>query len=169
MAILVLLLAAAWVFWPALGGGKSFYYRDTPNYYYPEALLTSRAWLDGEMPLWDPRIAMGYPYHADPHSMVFYPLAALFMVLPFPLAYNAFVALHVALLGVFTFLLLRRWDLSPPAAALGGIALMFCGFTMSCTSLTTLLRGLCWTPLAMLAFDCWLEKESCRCLAAAAW
>lgn len=166
-------LGALWVaavlfFWPVLFGHQSLYFRDTLSYYYPAANLTAAAWRAGEIPLWEPGVGLGYPYLADPHSMVFYPLTALLLLLPFPLAYNLFVAVHVPLAGTFLFLLLRRWQLSRPAAALGAGVAMFCGFTVSALSLTTILRGFAWTPAVLLAFDGFLAGRGWRAVVAAA-
>lgn len=157
-----------WVYWPVLGGGQTFCYRDTMAYYYPQAILTSEAWRAGELPLWEPRIGMGYPYHADPHSMIAYPPASLFLMFPASVAYGAFVALHVWMAGVTMFGLLRHWRLAAPAAATGACALMLSGFTVSSTSLTTLLRGLAWTPAVLWAFDRWLGGASRAALGGAA-
>lgn len=161
-------LAALIFFWPILFGGQSLWFRDTLGDYYPEAQLTARAWRTAELPLWEPAIGLGYPYLADPHSMVFYPLSAVLLLAEFPLAYNLFVALHFPLMATFMYLLLRRWKVGPWPAAVGGAVLMLAGFTVSTASLTTLLRGLTWMPLAWLAFDWFLETGGRRGLAATA-
>jgi hypothetical protein len=164
-----LLWASALLFFaPVLFGGQSLYFRDTGSFYYPQAWVTANALKSGEIPLWEPNIGLGYPFQADPHSVVFYPLTLLLLLLPWPRAYNAFVAVHVPLAGCFLYLLLRRWRCSPPASALAAFVLMFCGYTISATCLTTLLRGLTWMPLAMLAFDRYLEARQPRWLASTA-
>ncbi len=169
----LLWLAVPWavalaMFWPLLFGGQSLWFRDTLGDYYPEARLTADAWRSCELPLWEPAIGLGYPYLADPHSMVLYPLSAIFLLAGFPLAYSLFVGLHFVLTGTFMYLLLRRWELPAWTAALGGASLMLAGFTVSTASLTTLLRGLTWMPLAWLAFDRFLETGTARWVAATA-
>ena len=53
------------------------------------------------------------------------------------------------LAGTFGFLFLRgRWLLAAPWAATGALALMYSGYSISTVALTTLLRGMAWTPLA---------------------
>ena len=162
--VLLLWLAAAVFFSDALFGGRSFWFRDTLTYYFPQASLTLAAWRAGEIPLWEPTVGLGYPFQSDPHSMVFYPLSALLFAMPFPRAYDLFVVVHVPLAGSFLYLLLRRWKLSRPASALGAATLMFSGYTVSVTCLTTLLRGLTWMPAALLAFDGFLSDGRRRCL-----
>ncbi len=163
--IAALWLAAALYFQAALFGGQTLYFRDTVDIYYPQALFTAEALKEGRLPLWEPKIGLGYPFQADPHSMVFYPLTAILLLFPFPRAYNLFTLVHVPLAGSFLFCLLRRWGFSRPAAGLGAVTLMFCGFTIGCTCLTTLLRGLTWAPLAMFAFDRFLAGGGLRALA----
>ncbi|MBI4872056.1 MAG: hypothetical protein HY814_10880, partial [Candidatus Riflebacteria bacterium] len=149
-----LTLAGIVFYWQVLFGGQTFFFFNTLWFYYPDAVVTASAWKAGELPLWEPLITLGYPFQADPHSAVFYPFTALLLLLPFPRAYNVFVVAHVVFAGVFVYALLVRWQLSRASAAFGAAVLMFCGFTASSASdLTTLLRGLTWTPLALLAFD----------------
>lgn len=163
--LLGLWLGGLLFYYPVIFGGQSFWMRDTMFVYYPQAMLTRTALLAGELPLWEPRIGTGYPFHADPHSMIFYPPAWLLLLLPMPRAYDLLVVLHVPLMGTFLFLLLRRWRLSCPAAALGAATAMFCGYTASVTCLTTLLKGTTWAPLAVLAFDGFLATGLWRHLA----
>ncbi len=159
---LLLWAIAILFFWPVLGGGQAYYFRDTESFYIPQAWITAQALTRGELPLWEPRIGIGYPFQADPHSMLFYPPVLLLLLFPWPLGYNLLVTIHVPLAGCSLFALLRRWKLSAPAAALGGLSLMFCGYTVSATCLTTLLRGTAWAPLALLMFDRFLESGSRR-------
>ncbi len=163
--LLGLWLASLLFYYPVIFGEQSFWMRDSMFVYYPQATLLRSALLAGELPLWEPRIGIGYPFHADPHSMIFYPPAWLLLLLPLPRAYDLLVALHVPLLGSFLFLLLRRWRLSCPAAAMGAATGMFCGYTASVTCLTTLLKGTAWAPLAVLAFDGFLATGLWRHLA----
>ncbi|MBI3890866.1 MAG: hypothetical protein HY303_04990 [Candidatus Wallbacteria bacterium] len=154
--------AAAVFFWPVLFGGMCFYFRDTLVYYYPQACVTASAWSHGRVPLWEPGIGAGYPFFADPHGVVFYPLSLLLALLPLPRSHCVLTVLHVPLAGTFLYLLLRRWRLSGAAAALGAAVLMFSGFTVTTTNLTIVLRGLCWAPAAMLAFEEFLDGGGAR-------
>lgn len=159
----VLGTSCALFFSPVLFGGQTFCGLNTSYYYYPDAVLTSTAWAFGELPLWEPRVMFGYPYLADPHAAVFYPLSLILRVLPFPAAYGVFVVSHVLLVGVFLFFLLREWGLARSSSAFGAAVLMFCGFTVSSAAdLTTLLRGLCWLPVTLLVFSRFLATGSAR-------
>ncbi|MBI4867662.1 MAG: YfhO family protein [Candidatus Wallbacteria bacterium] len=162
--LLALWGAALLFFWDVLLGGQTFYFRDTTGYYIPQATVTLRALSEGRIPHWEPTIGSGYPFQADPHSMVFYPLTLLMMLLPHPRGYCLFVAFHVPLGGTFLYLLLRRWGLAGMAAATGAAAFMFSGYLVSTTCLTTLLRGTIWAPLALLAYDGYVTHGSRRAL-----
>ncbi|MBI2942639.1 MAG: hypothetical protein HYY25_00420 [Candidatus Wallbacteria bacterium] len=164
--ILLIWMSAAVYFWPVLFEGKSLYFRDTVAIYMPQARTMMEGWRSGQIPLWEPKLGYGYPFQADPHSMVFYPLAVILFLFPWPLAYNIFTVVHVPLLGTLLYALLRRWRMPGPAAAFGAAVAMFSGFTASSTCLTTLLRGLTWAPAALLAFDWYLRSGGARAVAA---
>lgn len=164
LCLLALWVAALLFFWDVLLGGQTFYFRDTTSYYIPQATVTLGALSEGRVPHWEPTIGGGYPFQADPHSMVFYPLTLLMMLLPHPRGYCLFVAFHVPLGGTFLYLLLRRWGLAAMAAATGAVAFMFSGYLISTTCLTTLLRGTIWAPLALLAYDAYVTHGSRRAL-----
>ena len=166
--LLALWLSAAAFFWAVLWDGQSLYFRDTHQVHYPQAVLTANGLASGQLPLWEPKIGLGYPFHADPQSMLFYPLAALLLLVPFPLAYNLFALVHVPLAGTFMYLLLRRWRLSRLAATVGGAVVMYSGYVTSTFCLEPHLRALTWMPLAVLAFDCFLESGRPSSLAATA-
>lgn len=167
-ACLLALLAASTVFfWPVLFGGETFYFRDTLLYYYPQSLLTGQAWREGRIPLWEPRIGAGFPYLADPHSAVFYPLTALVALCPMPRGYDLFTAAHLPLMGLPFFVLMRRWGLGRSAALMGAGLLMFSGFTVSTLSLNVI-RAQAWMPLTMLAFEGFLRTGGRGALAATA-
>lgn len=161
-------LAVALFFWPVLFGGKSFCFRDVMSIYYPQATITVEALREGRLPLWEPRIGTGYPFQADPHSMVFYPLTPLLLAFPFPWGFNFFTVIHFALAGTLFFALMRRWKLSHAAAFVGAAVLMFGGYTVTTSCLTTLLRGMTWAVAALLAFDFFLERGGWPALAATA-
>ncbi len=166
--VLALWLSAAAFSWAVLWDGQSLYFRDTHQVHYPQAVLTARGLASGHLPLWEPNIGLGYPFHADPQSMLFYPLAALLLLVPFPLAYNLFTLVHIPLAGTFMYLLLRKWRLSRMAAAVGGAAMMYSGYVTSTFCLEPHLRALVWMPLAVLAFVCFLENGRPGPLAATA-
>ncbi|MBI2944729.1 MAG: hypothetical protein HYY25_11065 [Candidatus Wallbacteria bacterium] len=155
-------VAAVWLavlvfFWPVLIAGQSFYFRDAAAYHYPQACVTRDALLSGRVPLWEPRVGTGYPWQADPHSMVFYPPTLLLLLLPMPLAFNVFTVFHTGLFGTFTLLLARRWGCAWPAAGFAAASAMFSGISISTLCVSPEQHGMAWAPAAMLAFHGWLD------------
>jgi hypothetical protein len=114
-------------------------------------LLSQQHW----PPLWTPFQVLGKPLAADPLAAVYYPPNWGLRLLPFPLGDTASVALHHALAVSGAYLLLRRRDLAPPAAALGGLLYGFGGLFVSCDNMSNALQSSTWLPWTLLAFDTW--------------
>ncbi|MBI3892363.1 MAG: YfhO family protein [Candidatus Wallbacteria bacterium] len=161
-------IAAGLFYFPVLFGKQSFYFRDVLAYYYPYACMTVDALGHGRLPHWEPRICTGYPFQADPHSLSFYPLVPLLLMLPMPRAYDVFTVVHAPLAATFLYLLLRRWQLSRGASALGAVVSMFSGFDVSITCILSLQRALVWTAAALYCFEGFLIRQSWRALIATA-
>lgn len=150
LLVLLVVLALA-PFLPAILGGGVLVYRDHLAHFLPKRWLLSRA-LDGDASLlWNPYVSAGVPFLADPESGVFYPPAVLlFGLLPFRFAFDLFPPLHVAWIGLGTYLLLRRNGLEPAPAALGGLVVEWCGFAFSVSDLANTLASWSWIPWALL-------------------
>ena len=84
----------------------------------------------GEWPLWNDLAGAGMPLLADPQSQTLEPLVFLAFPLPLPAAIGVTAALRVLTALVFFFLLLRRQDLSVPAALFGSVAFGLGGFLL---------------------------------------
>ncbi len=143
--------------WPVVLGGQSLYLTDFMLLGLPQAHLTVSALSSGEIPHWEPLMDFGYPYMADPHSLLLYPPAIILFGLPLVWAYNLFVVLHVLLAALSFFVLLRCWRFEPMASTLGAVAYGFCGFTCGLTAVPLMLRGMAWIPLAVAAFTRYSE------------
>ena len=163
--LVALWLACAVFYRGVLFERMSLYLRDLIVFYYPQAAMIASALAEGRLPSWEPAVGLGYPFHADPHSLIAYPLA--WLLLSLPRGFALFSIVHVPIAGTTFFLLLRRWTLSAPASALGAAVLMFGGFTANLTCHALALRGLAWLPLVLLAFDRYLETGTPRALVAA--
>ena len=101
---------------------------DDAVYYYPLRKMVGQALARWEWPISDSLTAGGAAVLADPQSAVFFPATWLFAIMPAKLAYSLsiFAAFGVAGLGAWVYL--RRLGLVKPAACLGALAFMFCGF-----------------------------------------
>jgi hypothetical protein len=119
-------------------------------------------------PLWTPYQVLGKPLLAEPLAAIFYPVNWAARLLPFPLGYNASVAVHHALAFAGTYLLLRQRQVRRDAAALGGLLFGFGGLCVAFDNFINALQSAVWLPWTLLAFDRWCITRSARRLAATA-
>jgi len=145
LALLLFPLLALGVFAKPLLLGEVPAFRDHRDYFQPLRYYTSVELRSGHLPLWNPYSASGEPWLANPQTAVFYPPAWIFVVLPFPTAYVLFLALHLAILGVGTYLMLSL-RVSREAAIAGAVALTFCGPIFSLIDISNNLTTFAWLP-----------------------
>ncbi len=96
--------------------------------FLPWLLFTRDQLREGQIPLWNPYNGGGIPLLANYQSAVFSPFALPFYALPLKLALILAPASKLFAIGLFTFLFLRRLDLSPAAALAGAVAHTFGGY-----------------------------------------
>jgi hypothetical protein len=146
-----LLLPAAWLLGPALVTDRFFVFRDVAHFYLPLWHWMRGEWAAGRVPLWNPYDGFGVPLVADGTSAVFYPVWWFFFALPFSLALCAklYLAAHVLLAAVGSYRVVRRWQGSPEAAALAGIAYAYGGSVLFQVCNPPFLIGAAWLPWAV--------------------
>ena len=87
--------------------------------------------LHHSIPFWNPYIFSGIPFWAHFESTIFYPLGFLFWLLPPAKAYGYTVFIHLALAGIFMYMLLRSFAINRPGAFIGGAIFMCNGYIMA--------------------------------------
>ncbi|HLU99880.1 MAG TPA: YfhO family protein [Acidobacteriota bacterium] len=92
------------------------------NHFISERLKT------GELPLWNPYQGAGVPLAANFQSGVFSPLQWPFFLFSNTGYWDWLYVMRLLLAGGFTFLFLSTFQLSAPAAWLGGLCFMLCGY-----------------------------------------
>jgi membrane protein YfhO len=94
----------------------------------PDAVFAREGLLAGEAPLWNPYVAAGTPEMANQiPTLAFPPYLALIALGNTVALRNAYQLLVVLAAGFFTYLFLRRHDLSILSSLTGASAFMFCG------------------------------------------
>ncbi len=116
----------------------------------------------GWLPLWNPFQFCGYPIYANSQSAIFYPGNILFLLMPVREAFVWSAALHLGLLGLFMWLLLRKWGLRKSSATYGAILISYCTWQVSWLQLPTFLCTFCWLPLILLALHFLAENPSVK-------
>lgn len=177
--IILAVALTVWL-WPSIFGGKVLLPLDimahTPpfepaspgpihNELIGDMLLENFAWKTfqreavegGELPLWNPYSFCGHPLYTTGQTSTFYPLNAIFMVVPIPRAYVVFTWAHLFMGGVFAFLFFRRVGVSGFGASVGG--LMFAMSTYFAVRILwpMLLGSAVWLPLMLLWID-WMAN-----------
>lgn len=119
-------------------------------------------------PLWTPFQVLGKPLAADPLAGVFYPPNWPLRLLPFPLGYNASLALHHALAAAGLYALLRARRVAPGPAALGGLLFGFGGLFVAFDNMINAVQSSTWLPWTLLGFDRWCAGRRPAALAGTA-
>ena len=170
MAAAALLASAALIFcWKLALGGLVVIGYDTMTYMYPYRYFAAEALKDGRVPLWNPHIYFGAPFLANLQSAVFYPLHAIFLVLPAPLAMNWSVVLHLFLCAYFGFVAARVvLGVDTVSAAVAGALYGFSGFVGAQVGHLNQLNAAAWLPLALATTHLALTYRAPRWIAVTA-
>lgn len=109
----------------------------------------------GNLPLWNPHVYSGMPFHGGMQPALLYPPNWIHLVLPLDVALNVEVALHTFLLGLFTALWVGARGVGLGGALLAGTIAMLGGATFGhvYAGHLSLLAATAWTPLVFLAVD----------------
>lgn len=84
----------------------------------------------GDLPLWNPYNGSGVPHLANNVSAVLSPFSVPFYVLPFRAALWVAAGFKLFVLGLFTYLYLRRIRVSHLAGIVGAVAFMFSAYNL---------------------------------------
>lgn len=157
------------LFWFAremIWSGQVPFYRDLGPFFYPMRFSLAQSFAAGELPLWERRMAMGFPLLADFQSGAFYPPHFLFLLLPFFPAIRAIFFLHYLVAAIGAYKLCRHWEYSPYVALLGALLFTLGGTTVSLINLLNHFQTAVWLPWAVFFWERALRSGSSRNLVA---
>ena len=97
---------------------------------HPWLEFNKDALADGNLPVWNPYNGAGAPHLANFVSAVFSPFSVPFYVMPVRAALIASAGLKLLVLGLFTYLFLRRIALSHIAGLVGAAGFMFAAYNV---------------------------------------
>jgi hypothetical protein len=149
----VLALGALAMFGKVIFAPSMLWFRDVSNFTYPCARFIQQICRKGELPYWNPYLNCGQPLLENPNQLFFYPYTLFMILLPIDFAYPFFYVVHVALAGIGTYLLCRRWGQSRQAAFFAGFVFAFSGPLLSLGNLYNHAACAAWMPWALLATD----------------
>ena len=118
--------------------------------YLPMAFFVKDALQHGQLAMWSPDVLSGMPVLAVGSWMVLYPPAViLYLVLPAAQALSWLAVVHLALGGIFMFLLLREMQVGRFGALVGAVTFAFSGYMVSWLANASHPASLIWSPLVL--------------------
>lgn len=111
-----------------------------------------------QIPFWNPYNFSGNPQIANFQSGVFYPTNLLFFILNFEIAWSIYIILIPILAAYFTYIFLRRLNVSHSSSIFGGISFAFSSYMVVWIEYGNIGHTLLWLPLILFFTDRLLEK-----------
>ena len=90
---------------------------------------------------------------SDIQSGIFYPISIIFLLIPFPLAFNIFVVLHLILGFCFFYLFIVSLGLSRKSAMITAISYCFGGYIFAAINTLNNLTTAIWLPAILWSFN----------------
>ena len=118
----------------------------------PTTIAASKMIQSGTPPLWNPYVGCGTPLAANLMSGIYNPLRFLLLLFPEPVTFDLYLLMRVFLAGLFTFILLRKLNISKISALISSVAYMFSGHFMCYLTLWHLNTDML-TPLLLFLFE----------------
>jgi hypothetical protein len=131
------------------------------NVCYAFDAFTSHCAKQGVMPFWDPYQGLGQPFLAVGLSAVLYPVNWLHLVLP-QAWWDIVFLLNWFLGALFLYCYLRLFDIEPPAALIGGLAMFACGAIEVYLPLREVPAVAAWWPLLLYAIERTYQQPAWR-------
>ncbi|MGH2450733.1 MAG: hypothetical protein ACRDGE_05595 [Candidatus Limnocylindria bacterium] len=148
LAILCLIAAALAA---RLGGSDTWLWNlDLPKIHYPLAVFFSEAVRDGELPLWNDRLGLGFPLYAEGQIGAFYPPNWLIFRLEPLAALDLARVLHLAAAGLGTGLIALRLSGSRPGAVVAALTAILSGAIVTKLEWTNVVIAYAWAPWVLL-------------------
>jgi hypothetical protein len=149
--LLGLLVLAA--FPDVLLGGRTFFYYDFTSIGIGYAQYHRDCFWRGELPLWCPLSNCGIPFMAQWCTLVFYPPALIYLLLPLPWSLSLFTLAHLYFGGLGMYRLALRWTGSTLGAAVAGVAFAFNGMTVNALFWAGISAAISWFPWVVLLME----------------
>jgi hypothetical protein len=162
IALAALAAVITTLFFDVVAGSGVFYTRDVSLYHFPGRTILRSVVAGGEFPYWNPFTSGGQPLAANPAHEVFYPLTWLVFLPSLVYGFNWHALIHVYLATLGMYALIRSFDTSRSAAALGALSFGLGGFVLSGLSLFPFLFSAAWLPLTCLFTRRFLQHRNGR-------
>jgi hypothetical protein len=144
------LLAAAVSAHVSFGANGWLWNLDLPKIHYPLAAFFHEALADGQLPLWNDRLGLGFPLYAEGQIGAFYPPNWLIFRLDPLAAMDLTRLVHLTLAGVGTGLLALRVSGSRPGALVAAVIAVLGGAIVTKLEWWNLVTAYAWLPWVLL-------------------
>jgi len=158
-AVIALAFMLVWFCDELIFAGKIPFFRDLGSYFYPIKFSVAEAFQAGELPLWDRRMAAGFPVAAGFQSAVFYPPSVVFYFFPFYAAIQVSFVFHYAIALYGSYFLFRSWNYPIFVAVIGSIVFSFGGTIVSLTNVLNHFQSAVWLPWSIFLWERTLRSE----------
>jgi hypothetical protein len=139
--------------------GKIPFFRDLAAYFYPIKFSVAESLKAGQLPLWEPRMAAGFPILAEFQSAIFYPPSVVFYMMPFFAAIQFSYVFHYAVAASGSYVLLRSWKQPICVALIGSMLFSFGGTMVSLTNLLNHFQSAVWLPWLVYCWERAVENK----------
>ncbi len=143
----VLVVAPLVLFWRIVFGDRVLFWGVPLLQFYPWQQFAVEMWRSGNAPLWNPFVGNGAPLAANLQSAVFYPLNALYLLLPVERAMGYTAVLHAILAGLAMYAWGRAFGLRPLAALVGALAFQLSQFFIARFGFLSITATFPWTAV----------------------
>jgi hypothetical protein len=99
--------------------------------HYPFSDFAFQAYRNGQLPLWNPYVYLGFPQFAEPLESTFYPPMWVAAALPLQVPFAALYAFHFALAGIGCYVLVRRLGAGRAGAFIAALVLSYNHFMVT--------------------------------------
>lgn len=132
-------------------GNKTLFIGDYNSIVFPTAFFHRSCFLEGEFPYWNPYSGTGTPFMAAWYSLVLYPPALIYLLLPLNWSLGLFNIVHLFWGGLGAYQLAKRWTHHSFASAMAGIGYGLSGMMISTLMWSAIVAAHSWTPWVILA------------------
>ena len=154
-----ILSAVLLYFYGPLFSHQVLLYRDLFFFHYPLRYYWISLLHEGHPPFLNAALNGGQPLLANPNYSVFYPGNALYLLLPFNLAWNLSLIFHVAWAATGMYFLARSLRSSRAASLAASILFAFSGPFLSALDYYNLMVAMSWMPWTILLFRNALQRR----------
>ncbi len=149
--------------WRPLFAGEAFFWGTPLLQFVPWQRMAAEMWRSGRLPLWNPLVGCGAPLAANYQTAAFYPLNALYLLLPAEIALSWTTAFHLVLAGWGMYRWGRALGLDRFPALVGALALEGSGFLVSRVALfPSMALTFSWLPVWLWRAEMLVRRKRAR-------